>query len=359
MPGERLERSRGDVTRSARGYADLPPGPARDLVDLLRRLRLRRELSVGQIAVGARLSRSHVSEVLRGWKTPSPRAAAAIARELGANEAEAGKARHWAGLARELLNYQRTHTPPSSARQLPQVALCRARAADDWNIYLTSEVAAWLDGLQAAHSTTAGRVDDAIYALSRSGPALGRPLVDAHVGSKIRNLRELRPGSSGTSEVRILFALDPSRSAILLIAGDQAGRWSRWYWEALPRAEHLHDLYLKERAGGAGGAISSCQQWDRAVYVERTGGVAAAEQRRQAILARQSGHRLAGERRNHGLAQARLAEAMGVTPALVSQVERGEAATIEVIARYIEALGGRLDLIATFGDHTVTISGPS
>jgi hypothetical protein len=84
----------------------------------------------------------------------------------------------------------------------------------DWDIYQTSEVAAWLRGLQAADAKTADLVDDAIYALSRSGPALGRPLVDSIAGSKIRNPKELRPGSSGTSEVRILFVFDPWRSAI-------------------------------------------------------------------------------------------------------------------------------------------------
>jgi hypothetical protein len=38
-------------------------------------------------------------------------------------------------------------------------------------------------------------VDDAIYTLSRSGPALGRPLVGTITRSKIANLKELRPGS--------------------------------------------------------------------------------------------------------------------------------------------------------------------
>jgi hypothetical protein len=41
---------------------------------------------------------------------------------------------------------------------------------------------------------------------------------------------------------------DPWRSAILLVAGDKAGRWSRWYQEAVPRAEHLYEIYLKEQA---------------------------------------------------------------------------------------------------------------
>lgn len=58
----------------------------------------------------------------------------------------------------------------------------------------------------------------------------------------------------------------------------------------------------------------------------------------------------------HGLTQAQLAQAMGVTPGRVSQIERGELATIDAVARYIEALGGRLDLIASFGDHTLTIT---
>lgn len=70
---------------------------------------------------------------------------------------------------------------------------------------------------------TADPVDDAIYTLSRSRPALGRPIVDTIANSKIANLKELRPGSRGRSVVRILFVFDPWRSAILLVAGDKAG----------------------------------------------------------------------------------------------------------------------------------------
>jgi transcriptional regulator with XRE-family HTH domain len=47
-----------------------------------------------------------------------------------------------------------------------------------------------------------------------------------------------------------------------------------------------------------------------------------------------------------------IAVAMGVSIARVSQIEHGEVASFEVIARYVEALGGRLDLVADFGDRT-------
>ena len=101
--------------------------------------------------------------------------------------------------------------------------ICYSSSVGDWDIYMTSEVAAWLESLQASDAKTADLVDDAIYALSRSGPALGRPLVDTITGSKIKNLKELRPGSGGTSEIRILFVFDPWRSAVQLVAGDSPG----------------------------------------------------------------------------------------------------------------------------------------
>jgi tetratricopeptide (TPR) repeat protein/transcriptional regulator with XRE-family HTH domain len=112
--------------RGGRGDANLPPGPARDLVDLLRRLRQARGLSVGQVAVRAGLSRSHVSEVLRGWKTPRPPAAAAIARALGAGETETGKAHQWAAQAFELQSYHRARGISPSAGRSPRAPGRRA-----------------------------------------------------------------------------------------------------------------------------------------------------------------------------------------------------------------------------------------
>jgi hypothetical protein len=60
-------------------------------------------------------------------------------------------------------------------------------------------------------------------------------------------MKELRPGSAGRSEIRILFMFDPWRSSILLVAGDKAGQWEEWYTKAIPAAEALYEQYLIER----------------------------------------------------------------------------------------------------------------
>jgi len=58
-------------------------------------------------------------------------------------------------------------------------------------------------------------------------------------------MKELRPGSSGKSELRILFAFNPEREAILLVAGDKAGNWKPWYKENLPIADKRFMEHLK------------------------------------------------------------------------------------------------------------------
>jgi hypothetical protein len=67
-------------------------------------------------------------------------------------------------------------------------------------------------------------------------------------GSRLHGLKELRPGSAGSTEIRVLFVFDPWRSAILLVGGDKSGNWTRWCQAAIPRAERLYEDYLHERA---------------------------------------------------------------------------------------------------------------
>lgn len=46
---------------------------------------------------------------------------------------------------------------------------------------------------------------------------------------------------------------------------------------------------------------------------------------------------------------------MGVGKSRVSQIETGKVATREVLNRYVEALGGRLTLMADFGDEFLRV----
>jgi len=62
----------------------------------------------------------------------------------------------------------------------------------------------------------------AIRVLQDVGPRLGRPLVDTVKGSRHSNMKELRPGSTGRTEIRVLFAFDRERRAILLVGGDKS-----------------------------------------------------------------------------------------------------------------------------------------
>src|SRR5215470_1164640 len=106
-----------------------------------------------------------------------------------------------------------------------------------------------------------------------------------------------------------------------------------------------------------GATMNSYSKWDRDAYIERVGGPEEAERRRKALLARVDGYQLAEIRRQRGLTQADVATTMGVTKGRVSQIERGEIFTVEVVSRYVEALGGELRLLADFGDHTYTVNG--
>lgn len=81
---------------------------------------------------------------------------------------------------------------------------------------------------------------------SKGLPSAAR-LVDRITGSTLSNLEELRPGSSGSSEVRILFVFDPARNAVILVGGDKSGSWSGWYRTAIKAAEDAYEAYRDEK----------------------------------------------------------------------------------------------------------------
>ena len=108
-----------------------------------------------------------------------------------------------------------------------------------WEIEGTDEFAAWFRSLD---NSEAEAVAEAVDALAGNGPALGRPYVDTLARSRHPNMKELRPRCG---HLRVLFAFDPRRTAILLLGGDKSGRWAAWYREAIPKADDLYDAHLE------------------------------------------------------------------------------------------------------------------
>ncbi len=116
-----------------------------------------------------------------------------------------------------------------------------------WTVILLDEVDEWLLDLAKRDADSADQVEAAIDMLADDGPTLGRPLVDRIKGSALHSMKELRPGSTGATEVRILFVFDPERQAVLLVAGDKAGHWRNWYKTSIALAERRYARWL---AGG-------------------------------------------------------------------------------------------------------------
>ena len=84
--------------------------------------------------------------------------------------------------------------------------------------------------------------------LSEEGPNLKRPVVGKIGGSKYKHMKELRPGSSGKAKIRILFAFDPQRTAVMLVGGDKAtseNKWQKWYAQNIPIAEKIYQQHLQ------------------------------------------------------------------------------------------------------------------
>lgn len=107
-----------------------------------------------------------------------------------------------------------------------------------WDVEYTDEFFLWWDALTEDEQEA---IWDSVTILQREGPALGRPLVDTVKGSRHPHMKELR-----VETIRILFAFNPLRTAILLIGGDKRGRWQEWYDEMIPLADDLYDVHLAE-----------------------------------------------------------------------------------------------------------------
>ena len=85
------------------------------------------------------------------------------------------------------------------------------------------------------------------------GPGLGFPFSSQVKSSRFPEMRELR-AQTGGDPLRMLYAFDPRRTAILLVAGDNTGD-DRWYEINVPLADRLFERHLQmiEKEGSGHG----------------------------------------------------------------------------------------------------------
>ena len=109
---------------------------------------------------------------------------------------------------------------PEAPKRLPKVVT-------------TAEFRGWSRSLDEER---AAKLAGAISRIAEGGPTLGRPRVDVIHGSRMRKLKEGRVDRG----MRVLFAFDSNQNAVMLVGGDKAGKWNRWYPQKIKLAERLY-----------------------------------------------------------------------------------------------------------------------
>lgn len=132
-----------------------------------------------------------------------------------------------------------------------------------WHTEPTKEFDNWFDTLSQEDQE---HVVGALLYLERTGPAARFPVSYPIKQPNTCGMKELRPASQKRSELRILYAFDPWRRALLLLGGDKAGNWTKWYDANVPEANRRFDREVvagRKVEGAKALEKASKQQQDR------------------------------------------------------------------------------------------------
>ena len=111
----------------------------------------------------------------------------------------------------------------------------------EWEVEYTDEFEQWWATLSEDEQE---EISAKVELLAEHGPTLPRPHADVITSSKHSNMKELR-GKAGEANLRVLYAFDPRRTAMLLIGGDKTGN-PKWYQQFVPVADGLFDDHLAQ-----------------------------------------------------------------------------------------------------------------
>jgi DNA-binding XRE family transcriptional regulator len=168
-------------------------------------------------------------------------------------------------------------------------------------------------------------------------------------------LLELRPGAPGGDDIRSTFAVEPPGTVLLIAVLEGRDAVRDRHGEAVAAsAELLRHARAGEAPEAAAYAFDGARSFLDEFFPGRAGDVEAGAAE---LIARNRARSLAEQRTRLGLTQAQVAQRMGVRQERVSAIERAEPGSTEIrtLASYIEALGGRLEIIADLGDERIQL----
>jgi len=110
-----------------------------------------------------------------------------------------------------------------------------------WEVEFTAQFETWWDSLSEDEQV---EISAKVELLQERGPTLPRPHADVISMSRHANMKELR-GKVEDRHLRVLYAFDPRRTALLLLGGDKTGD-PNWYEKFVPIADDLFDQHLRQ-----------------------------------------------------------------------------------------------------------------
>jgi phage shock protein A/DNA-binding XRE family transcriptional regulator len=228
---------------------------------------------------------------------------------------------------------------------------------DASNLELTPAEAAELSA-SSSELPAASEVAEEISALTGTSPASTSSGRQKSPIPAPPGVMELRPDAPDGAEIGLLFATGPADTVLLIARVEDPGGSPEEYKELMPVVE---SRLAAARSGPspAAGAPAAFVSYDAESFLDEffPGEETEVEIGAAAAVARYRACTLAQARERRELTQEQVARRMNVRPERVSAIERAEPGATEVrtLAAYVQALGGRLEIIAHIGDERIVL----
>jgi phage shock protein A/DNA-binding XRE family transcriptional regulator len=179
---------------------------------------------------------------------------------------------------------------------------------------------------------------------------------DVHVPP---GMMELRPGAPDYPRAGVLFVVEPSGTAVLVGWIEDPGGSRRDYREAIEGATARLAAAQPDDPAAVPASPAAYISYDAESFLDEffPGEETEVEIGAGTLVARSRAHTLAEARQRMRLTQAQVADRMNVRQERVSAIERAEPGATEVrtLAAYVQALGGRLEIIADVGGERIML----